>query len=158
ALRDDPRRLAHLVHAYAVTVVDVTVGVDDDVEVDLVIREVRLVATNVPVDAGRSQHRAGLSQGERVLRAEQPDALRALGPDLVSVDEPLVLLDRAGHPLDELAALRIEAARHVLREPAGLEVARVHPVAGHELEQVEDRLALAEAVPEHRDRAELETR
>jgi len=32
----------------------------------------------------------------------------------------------------------------------------VHPLARGHLEQVEDRLALAEAVPEHRDRAEIE--
>jgi hypothetical protein len=47
------------------------------------------------------------------------------------------------HPLDELAALGIEARGDVLRETADLEVAGVHPLAGDELEQVEDRLALA---------------
>ena len=34
----------------------------------------------------------------------------------------------------------------------------MHAVAGDELEQVEDLLALAERVPEHRDRTELERR
>ena len=62
------------------------------------------------------------------------------------------------HALDELAALGVEAARNVLGEAAGLEVARVHARAGDELGQVEDLLALAEAVPEHRDRPELEPR
>ncbi len=62
------------------------------------------------------------------------------------------------HPLDELAALGIEALRDVLRQPADLEVAGVHPLPRDELEQVEDRLPLAEAVPEHRDRPQLERR
>ena len=34
----------------------------------------------------------------------------------------------------------------------------MHALAGDHLEQVEDRLALAEAVPKHRDRAQLESR
>jgi hypothetical protein len=62
------------------------------------------------------------------------------------------------HPLDELAALREEALRDVLGEPADLEVAGVHPLPRDELGQVEDHLPLAEAVPEHRDRPELERR
>ena len=84
--------------------------------------------------------------------------LGALEPDLVARQQRLVVVDRLRHPLAELARLGIEAARDVLGEPADLEVARVHAVAGDELEQVEDQLALAERVPEHRDRAELERR
>src|SRR6185436_13248066 len=53
-------------------------------------------------------------------------------------------------------ALGEEAGRDVLCEPAGLEVARVHPDAGDELEEVEHRVTLAEAVPEERNRPELE--
>src|SRR5207253_611636 len=67
-------------------------------------------------------------------------------------DELFVLVDGVRHPLDELAALGIEASRDVLGEPAGLEIARMHARTGDELRQVEDQLALAEAVPEHRDR------
>jgi hypothetical protein len=44
----------------------------------------------------------------------------------------------------------------VLEDAADLDVARVHALAGGHLEQVEDLLAVAEAVPEHRDRAEVE--
>ena len=50
----------------------------------------------------------------------------------------------------------VEADRDVLGEPARLEVARVHAHAGDQLEEVEDGVALAEAVPEHRDRSQLE--
>src|SRR5664279_2298576 len=49
-------------------------------------------------------------------------------------------------------------AEDILREPAHLEVAGVHARARDHLVQVEDRLALAEAVPEHRDRTQLERR
>jgi hypothetical protein len=156
ALRDDASRLAHLVHPHAVAVVHVAVRIDGDLEVDRVVREVRLVATHVPVDARRTQHRPRLPERDRVGRTQQSDPPRALEPDLVAIDELLVLVDGMRHTLDELAALGVEAARNVLGEPAGLEVARVHARAGDELGQVEDLLALAEAVPEHRDRSELE--
>jgi hypothetical protein len=52
----------------------------------------------------------------------------------------------------------LEAERDVLDHAADLEVAGVHPLPGRHLEQVEDLVALAEAVPEHRDRAEVERR
>src|SRR5260221_8584800 len=62
------------------------------------------------------------------------------------------------HPVDELAALWEEALRNVFGEPADLEVAGVHARTRDHLVQVEDHLALAEAVPEHRDRTQLESR
>jgi len=49
---------SHLVHAHEVPVVDVAVRVDGDVEVERGIREVRLVAAQVPVDTRGAQHRA----------------------------------------------------------------------------------------------------
>jgi hypothetical protein len=74
------------------------------------------------------------------------------------VQDVAVVVERARHPVDELAALGEEARRNVLGQATDLEVAGVHPLPGHELGQVEDRLPLAEAVPEHRDRAQLERR
>ena len=66
-------RLAHLLHVHAVTRVDVALGVDRHVEVDLVVGEVRLRAPQVPVDARAAQHRPGLSECDRVVGREQPD-------------------------------------------------------------------------------------
>ena len=79
-----------------------------------------------------------------------------LEPDLVPAQHRLVLVDRLRHPLDELPALGLEPARDVLGEPARLEVARVHARPADHLVEVEDLVALAEAVPEHRDRPQLE--
>src|ERR671930_164383 len=64
--------------------------------------------------------------------------------------------DSIGHDPAEVAHALDEAARDVFDDAADLEVARVHALARGPLEEVEDRLALAEAVPEHRDRAEVE--
>ena len=84
ALRDDPRRLAHLVHVHAVAVVDVAVRVDRDAKSTSSYARYGSVAAQVPVDAGRAQHRPGLAERDRVGGREQPDPLRALEPDLVA--------------------------------------------------------------------------
>ena len=48
------------------------------------------------------------------------------------------------------------AARDVLRDAADLDVARVHALAGGHLEQVQDPVTVAPAVPEHGHRAEVQ--
>jgi hypothetical protein len=50
-LLDDARGLAHLVHVDLVARVDVSLLVDGNVEVDLVVREVGLGLAQVPVHA-----------------------------------------------------------------------------------------------------------
>ncbi len=63
---------------------------------------------------------------------------------------------RLGMIVEELAQLRREPGGDVLDHAADLEVARVHARAGGHLEQVEDQLALAQAVQEYRARAEVQ--
>ena len=155
-LLDDAHRLAHLVHVHLVAVVDIAVRPDGNVEVDVAVGEVGRGLAQVPVDPGGAQHRPRLAERDRVLGGEQPDALRPCEPDRVLGEHRLVLVDRLRHHLAELAALREEAARDVLGESADLEVARVHARAGDELEEVEHPVALAERVPEGRDRSQLE--
>ena len=74
------------------------------------------------------------------------------------VEQRLVLVDAGRHRVAEGAQLRLEADRDVLEDATDLEVAGVHPLPRGHLEQVEDRVALAQRVPEHRDRAEVERR
>ena len=158
ALADDAHGLAHLVHVHLVTVVDVAVRVDGDVELDLVVGEIGHRLTEVPVHARGPEHRPGLRERERVVRREQADPLRPLEPDRVAVEDRFVLVHRLGHRVAELARLVREPGRDVLREPTHLEVAGVHARAADHLEQVEDLVAVVEAVPEERDRPELERR
>src|SRR5204862_2227776 len=87
---------------------------------------------------------------------QEPDAARALEPDLLAIEDRLVLVDPPREVIDEPTALGEKAGRDVLGEAARLEVTSMHADAGHELEQVEHGVALAERVPEHRDSADLE--
>ena len=90
--------------------------------------------------------------------ADGPDSLRALEEDLVAIEERLVLADPLLHVGDERERPAVPSGRDVLGHAADLDVARVHALAGGRLEEVEDLVALAEAVPEHRNRAEVERR
>ena len=157
-LLEDPDRLAHLGDAAAVAVVAVADRAHRDLEVELLVGQERLGLAQVPGLAGGAQQRPGDAELQQPLARDDADALRALQEDLVLVEQRLVLVDPRRHHLDELAQLPLEAQRDVLEDAADLEVARVHPLAGGHLEHVEDRVALAEAVPEHRDRAEVERR
>ena len=58
--------------------------------------------------------------------------------------------------VEELPGLAVEAGRDVLGDAADLRVARVHAHAGRHLEQVEHAVALAEAVEEQADAAEVD--
>ena len=157
-LLDDPRRLDHLRHPHPVAVVVVADRADRDLEVHLRVGEVVEGLAQVPGLAGGAQQRPGDAQLQQPLAGDDADALGPREEDLVAVEQRLVLADPDRHFLDEGAQLLLEAERDVLDHAADLEVAGVHPLPGRHLEQVEDLVALAEAVPEHRDRAEVERR
>ena len=98
----------------------------------------------------------GHAEPQQRLGVQRAGAAQPLQHDLVGVQDRAVLISALGHHLQELAELCLEAVRDVLDHAAHLEVARVHPLPGGHLEQVEDQLALAQAVQEDRDRAEVE--
>ncbi len=69
--------------------------------------------------------------------------------------ELFVLVDLLTHDLDKLQHLRRPAWRHVLRQPADAHRVVGQPRAAHLLEQIENQLAFAERVEEHRHRADV---
>ena len=139
-----------------VAVVVVADGPHRDLEVEVVIAAVRRRLAQVPRVAGGAQQRAGDAEGEQGLGVERAHAVQPLEDDLVLLQQVRVLVGAGGHVGQERAQLGGEARRDVLHHTADLEVAGVHPLARGHLEQVEDLLALAEAVPEHADRAEVQ--
>ncbi len=155
-LLDDLHRLVELGVADTEAVVVVADCANRDLELKVVIARVRGGLAQVPRVAGRPQQRPGDAELEHRLLVDDAGAAQALDQDLVLLEQVGVLVGAPGHVGDELPQLRLEAHRDVLHHAADLDVARVHPLAGGHLEQVEDLLALAEAVPEHRHRAEVE--
>ena len=85
-----------------------------------------------------------------------PTPLRAADPDAVGGQQVFVLVDVAGKDVDELANRSPPPARRFQGQPADAEVAGHHALAAEHLEDLEDLFALAEAVEEHRHRADVE--
>ena len=155
-LLDDPHRLAHLLHPDAVAVVAVAHGADRDLKVEVRVGEDGIDLAQVPWLAGGAQQRPGDPQVQQSLARDDADVLGPSQEDLVAVQDRLVLVDPRGHLGAEGAGLALEADGDVLEDASDLEVAGVHPLPGRQLEQVEDPVAVPEAVEEHRHRAEVE--
>ena len=155
-LLDDLHRLVDLRDADGEAIPVVALGADRDLELEVVVGAVGRRLAQVPRVAGGAQQRAGDAELEQLLLGERADAAQALQDDLVVGEQVVVLIDARRHLIGELLELLGPAARDVLGDAADLEVARVHALAGGLLEEVEDQLAVAEAVPEHRHRAEVQ--
>ena len=156
-LLDDLHRLVDLGEADREAVVVVADRADRDLEVEVLVGAVGHRLAQVPRVAGGAQQRPGDAEREQRLLVERAGAAQALEQDLVAAQQ-VARTGRRGRGITarNSRSFGLPAARDVLDHAADLEVARVHALAGGELEEVEDRLALAEAVPEHRDRAEVE--
>ena len=155
-LLDDLHRLEHLRDADAEAVVVVARLADRDAEVEVLVGGVRHRLAQVPRVAGGAQQRAGDAVLQERRLVEGADALQALQGDLVLREEVAVLLDALRHVLAERQDAVGPARRDVVGDAARLDVARVHALAGGVLEEVEDAVALAPAVPEHRHGAEVQ--
>jgi hypothetical protein len=100
-LLDDLHRLVHLGHADRVAVVVVALGADGDLEVEVLVRAVRLGLAQVPRDAGGAQQRAGDAELEQPLLGHDAQVAQALQDDLVAVEQRAVLVEAPRHVLDE---------------------------------------------------------
>src|SRR5207248_757965 len=135
----------------------------DDVEaqlaarrLDVLVRGVRHLLAQVPLHAAGAQRGTGHAVLQRLLAGDHADADRALPPNRVLRQQPLVLVDAPGHLRDELAHAVDPAVGRLLLDAADADVAGHHARARGPLEEVEDLLTLAEAVEEHRHGTQLE--
>ena len=125
ALVDDAEGLAELLHAAEVAVVAVAVDADGHVELDLVVRVVRLAFADVPRHAAAAQHHARVGVVERVGGGHHPDALRAPFPDPVVCQQFFRLVDPVPELRRPLVDVVQEAERQVLVHAAGADVGGV---------------------------------
>ena len=87
--------------------------------------------------------------------ADHADALGPFQPDAVVRQQLFVLDDLRVHDLAELEDLLVPARRHLQRQPADAHRVVGQARAAELLEQIENQLALAERVEEHRHRADV---
>ncbi len=126
-----------------------------DVEVVVLVAAVGLGLAQVPAEAGAPQHRAGDAEGEAAGDVEVAHALGALLPDGVAGEQALVVVQALGHVVEEFADHGHGLRGEVLCDAAGADVGHVHAQARDGLEDVEDLLAVPEAVDHHRQGAQL---
>lgn len=130
ALVDDAEGLAELLHAAEVAVVAVAVDADGDVELDLVVRVVRLALAHVPGYAAPAEHDAGEGVVEGIGGGDDTDALRSAFPDPVVGEEFFGFVDSVAELSGPLVDVVEEAEGKVLMDAAGADIGRVKPGAG----------------------------
>ena len=147
--------LAHLLHADDVAGPDVAAVRDGDVELELLVAGVGHVAADVQVDAGGAQRRAGDAEGDGVRGGEVADALEAAHPDGVAGEQVFVFGRSWGEVMSRKSWMLVEVERRLERDAADAEVAGHHALAGDGLEDAQELFALAEAVEEDGERADV---
>src|SRR5207253_3457575 len=88
-LLHDPHRLAHLLHADAVTVVAVAVAADRNIEIHLGIAFVGLRLAQIPGRARAAHHHAREAPLPGLLQRDHADIDVALLEDAVAGEQPL---------------------------------------------------------------------
>src|SRR5690606_37035599 len=126
-------------------------------EVEIFVSQVRLVFSQVARDAAGSGDRPGAAAVDRLFFGENPDALRAIDKNPVTVQEPLHVLKRLGKILTERADFLDHRGGHVVHRAADTRVAVREPRAAQGLEDVVNDFALIEAVEEVRKCSRIET-
>src|SRR5204862_6964824 len=116
----------------------------------------RLVLADVPLQAGRAEHRAGHTQIEHVSHGNVAYAFGAPDPDRIVGQQLLIFIDAAGEHVDKLFNSLVPAARMIERQAADTDVARHHALAGEHLENAQDVFPLAEAVEEDAHGADID--
>src|SRR5262249_25108370 len=130
ALADDLDRLEDLVEPDLIAVEHVAVVGVDHVEVDVVVREIRLRAPEVPREAGGPQDRPGDAQPEGLLGGDHTDTHGAFAPDRVVGEQLVVVVHAALDDLAELERLVLPAVGKIGGDTAGADVVVVHPQPG----------------------------
>ena len=147
--------LAHLLHTEQVARPDVAVVRDGHGELELLVAGVRHVATDVKINAGSSQWRTRYAEGDRVGTRNVADALQARVPDGVVVEQALVLGDLRREGFEEGADAVEEVEGRLHRDAADADVAGHHALAADGFEDAHEFFALAEAVEEDGERADV---
>src|ERR1035437_2861085 len=156
-LADDAHALPHFFEAHQVTRVDIVLGARGNFEIELLVAGVGCVLAGVYLQSGGAQHGPGDRQVQHVLQRNHADAHGAAHPDTVGGQQVLILIDAAGEDVDECFDALVPPARWFQGQPADAEVAGHHALAAELFEDLEDLLALAEAVEEHRHGADIES-
>ena len=155
-LSNDANRLTHLLHADQVAIVGVAMLAERHFEVQAVVDAVRGRLADIVVDAGATQARARQRVVNGHVRRNDADTLCARHPDRVGREELGVLRLPLREDLQEVTHHAWKSFRDGARKSANLHHVRGQARAAECLEEIENQLALTEAVERHGERADVE--
>ena len=155
ALAHHVDRLAGLVEAHRVTVEAVAIGADDDVEVELVVLEIRHVATEIPGIARTTQDRTGHAQCQALFDIDGANALQALTEDRLAGEQLVKLVEQRRQHVHQFRDIFTPPVRQVDRNTAGADVVVIHAQAGDLFEDAQRLFTQPIAVEHHRHGADV---
>ena len=155
-LFDNLHALTHLGDANVVSSKTVSGLRTTDLEIKVVIAEVRLVFSQVTRDATRPSHRSAATSIDGFFLGEHANIFGSIDEDTVAIQQPLHVFDRFGKVAQEVADLFNHKRSHILRYAADASVAVRESRAAERLEDVVDAFALIERVKKERERAGIE--
>ena len=102
ALANDFIGLAHLLDTHQVTIVTIPIDAHRNLEIQVFVHFIGLLAPQIPLDSGAAQHGAGKAQLKSALRADNADIDRALFPDPVLGQQGFIFIHTRGKTLREV--------------------------------------------------------
>ena len=155
-LADDAHRLAHLLHAHDVPVEVVAAVAGGDFKIVLFVTAIGLRLAQVPLLAGRPQHRSGDAECLAIVDIQNPDVAHAVHPDAVGRQQLFILVGLGQEDVAEVEDVLFEAVVGFVQQPADAERVRGQARAAVFLEDVQRQLAFPHAVEQRRDGADVE--
>src|SRR5438093_5471760 len=155
-LRHDARGLAHLFDADHVSIVSIARLADWNIELEILVRSVRLRFPQIPFNARTAKRRAGHSEVNRILSGNDSDTARAADPNAVFRKQCFVLVDVLWKVPDERSHLVLETVVDFVLRSTDAKHMRFHTRAAVVFEYLQNFLPFAKRVQEHRHGADVE--
>ena len=157
-LPHDLHAFAHFGHPHHVPRQTIAFRRAANVEIEILVGQVRLVLAQIARDAAGPGDRPAATAVDGLFFRQHAHAFRAADENPVAVQQVLHVVERLGD-LDEKIADHLDRlGRNVVHQPADAGVAVREPRAAHRLEDVVERLAGIEGVNEVGERAGVEAR
>src|SRR5215468_4388564 len=155
ALAHDADRLAHLLHADAVTIVAITAAADRDIEIELCIALIGLRLAQVPGSARASHHHAGETPCPGIGETDDADVDIALLEDAVVSEQRFKVIADLEEGIAERRDVVDQLIGQVLVYAADPEIGRMHAAARSALIKHHQLFALFEAPQWWRERSHV---
>ena len=154
-LLDNAERLPNLVQANGVPVKGVAVSAHDDVKLDLVVGQVRLVAAQVPGVSRGAENGTSGRKGQCLGRVHHSHPLKAFSENGLAGQQSVVFVESWWDQVQQAPHVGLPTLREVSSHPARTDVVVVHPEAGDLFEEAQHLFTLSPAVDHHRHGAEV---